>query len=89
MGGNEHNLQGFPGHKHPAHSACATVAEAPSMVARTIGVINRKIAAVIVFTVIPSYLIFISLRLADARCLQPVQPCKSLMLAGNCFKYLR
>lgn len=42
MGGNGHNLQGSPGHKHPVHSACTGMAGIPSNKPRTSGAIIRN-----------------------------------------------
>ena len=42
MGGNGHNLQGSPGHKHPVHSAHTSVADIPSNNPRTSGTITRN-----------------------------------------------
>jgi hypothetical protein len=42
VGGSAHNLQGFPGHRHPLHFACAAIAGRLSNNARKSGVIRRK-----------------------------------------------
>lgn len=52
MGGNGHNLQGSPGHKHPVHPACTGVAGIPSNKPRTSGTITRNLPIACIYMTI-------------------------------------
>jgi hypothetical protein len=57
-GGNGHNLQGLPGHRHPEHSACAPPADIPSTTVKTSEA--ASLAAVLLITVALAEMLFIN-----------------------------